>query len=213
MTDSRHKLFAAALVNFAEKGYAATTVDEICAKAGVTKGAFFHHFPSKQSLAIAAVNNWAEKWAESDSAASYQNIRDPLDRFLGYLDFQKVLLRSSSVLTSGVVGLLMREVSQTYPELARVCGECLSGQFEKLQSNIAEAMTVYAFRGHLSPKSLALHVQATLQGTYILAKPADSIAVASESVDHLRLYVELLFARTSPIGKKFTAAGDRNPVA
>ena len=40
------------------QGYAATSVDEICAAAGVSKGAFFHHFASKEALGIAAAEQW-----------------------------------------------------------------------------------------------------------------------------------------------------------
>ena len=57
---ARSKLLDAAFSIIREKGYAATSVDELCARAGVTKGAFFHHFPSKDSLAVAAVNHWSE---------------------------------------------------------------------------------------------------------------------------------------------------------
>ena len=53
---ARHKLLDAALALIRTKGYAATTVDDICTAAAVTKGAFFHHFKSKEALGIAALH-------------------------------------------------------------------------------------------------------------------------------------------------------------
>jgi TetR/AcrR family transcriptional repressor of nem operon len=50
--DSKTKLLDAALQVIRAKGYAATTVDDICHQAGVTKGSFFHHFKSKDELAL-----------------------------------------------------------------------------------------------------------------------------------------------------------------
>jgi TetR/AcrR family transcriptional repressor of nem operon len=46
-TDARTKLLKAALSAIRTKGYSATSVDELCTAAGVTKGACFHHFKSK----------------------------------------------------------------------------------------------------------------------------------------------------------------------
>jgi AcrR family transcriptional regulator len=43
---------------FAQKGYDATSVAEICRRAGVTKGALYHHFPSKQSIFMALLEEW-----------------------------------------------------------------------------------------------------------------------------------------------------------
>ena len=51
---SKTKLLEAALQVIRTKGYAATTVDDICEQAGVTKGSFFHHFKSKDELALSA---------------------------------------------------------------------------------------------------------------------------------------------------------------
>ena len=52
--DARTKLLDAALAVIRGKGFAATSVDELCQAAGVTKGAFFHHFHTKEELGVAA---------------------------------------------------------------------------------------------------------------------------------------------------------------
>ena len=51
---ARDKILDAAIATVRAKGYAATSVDDLCASAGVTKGAFFHHFKSKHALGVAA---------------------------------------------------------------------------------------------------------------------------------------------------------------
>ncbi len=89
---ARSKLLDAAIEIIRKKGYAATSVDELCTSAGVTKGAFFHHFPSKDSLAVAAVNQWTDDATEFFATAPYRRFDDPLDRVLGYLDFRKAML-------------------------------------------------------------------------------------------------------------------------
>jgi TetR/AcrR family transcriptional repressor of nem operon len=49
--NARDRLLDASLRLVRERGYNATSVDEFCQAAGVTKGAFFHHFRSKEELA------------------------------------------------------------------------------------------------------------------------------------------------------------------
>src|SRR6202142_3390683 len=87
------KLLDAALSLIREKGYSSTSVDELCAQAGVTKGAFFHHFKSKDVLAVAAANHWSEITGAFFETAPYHKHSDPLDRVLGYLDFRQAILK------------------------------------------------------------------------------------------------------------------------
>src|ERR1700748_498208 len=90
---SRGKLLEAVTSSVREKGYAATSVGEICARAGVSKGAFFHHFPSKEALAVSAADRWPEMSDAFFASAPYHKLKDPLERVLGYIDFRRSLLR------------------------------------------------------------------------------------------------------------------------
>ena len=56
--ETRGRILDAAVRKFAIAGYDAASVDDICSEAGVSKGAFYHHFPSKQSVFLALMNGW-----------------------------------------------------------------------------------------------------------------------------------------------------------
>jgi len=192
---ARGKLLDAATSIVRTKGYAATSVDELCASAGVTKGAFFHHFPSKDSLAVAALDHWTEKSDALFAAAPYHRRDDPLDRVLGYLDFRKALLRGEVAEFTCLAGTMLQEAYATHPGIRRACDASIGGHAAKVEADIADAMKLYHLGAPWTAESLALHTQAVLQGAFILAKAKGSAAVVEASIDHLRRYIELLFGR------------------
>jgi TetR/AcrR family transcriptional repressor of nem operon len=192
-SSARQKLLNAARSLIREKGYCATTVDDLCAKAGVTKGAFFHHFKSKDALGVAVANDWSEITTAFFETAPYHKHGDPLDRVLGYLEFRKAILKGELAEFTCLVGTLLQEVYDTSPEIRAACEASITGHAAKIAVDIAGAMKRYRIRGSWSAESLALHTQAVLQGAFILAKAKRSAAIAAASIDHLHRYIELLF--------------------
>jgi TetR/AcrR family transcriptional regulator, transcriptional repressor for nem operon len=191
---ARQKLLDAALSLIRARGYEATTVDDLCAAAGVTKGAFFHHFDSKESLAVAAAEYWSETTAAFFAAAPYHRHADPLQRVLGYIDFRKAILTGKVREFTCLVGTMVQEVYESSPAIRDACDASISGHAATLEPEIAEAMARYHVRTDCTAESLALHTQAVLQGAYVLAKAKGNATVAADSIDHLRRYVVQLFS-------------------
>lgn len=195
--DARTKLLNAAIEVVRKQGYAATSVDELCKKAGVTKGAFFHHFESKNALAVAAANHWSETTGALFAGAPYHAPADPLDRVLAYVDFRRELLRGTPAEFTCFAGTAVQEAFATSDDIRAACKASIFGHAETLVADISEAMRRHKVKGDWTAQSLALHTQAVLQGAFILAKATGDAAVAVDSANHLRRYVELLFNRST----------------
>ena len=190
---ARQKLLDGALELIREKGYSSTSVNELCAHAGVTKGAFFHHFASKNALAVAAANHWSEITAAFFETAPYHQHDDPLDRVFGYLDFRKAILKGEIAEFTCLVGTMVQETYGTHPDIREACEASISGHAAKVEADIALAMKRYWIRAPWTAESLAMHTQAVLQGAFVLAKAKGGAAVAAANIDHLHRYIELLF--------------------
>ncbi|MCB9947328.1 MAG: TetR/AcrR family transcriptional regulator [Rhodospirillaceae bacterium] len=193
--DARAKLLDAALSIIRTKGYSATTVDELCAAAGVTKGAFFHHFRSKDDLGVAAAEHWSDMTGALFAGAAYHDHADPLDRILGYVDFRKALLQGRVPEFTCLAGTMVQETYETVPAIRDACARSITGHARTLEDDIAAAMRDRGMSPDWTARSLALHTQAVLQGAFILAKAKGGAAVAADSIDHLTRYLTLLFRR------------------
>jgi TetR/AcrR family transcriptional repressor of nem operon len=190
---AKEKLIEAAFTLIRTKGFSPTTVDEICELAGVTKGTFFHYFESKEALAVSAAENWSSITGELFKSAPYHKHKDPLDRFLGYIDFRKNILKGSTSEFTCLVGTMVQETHRSNPKIREACHLSIFGHSKTLEDDIRQAQKLYAPKSKWSAKSLALHTQAVLQGAFILAKASQDPKDALDSLDHLKNYVQLLF--------------------
>jgi TetR/AcrR family transcriptional repressor of nem operon len=204
--DSRNRLLDAALKVIRTKGYSATRVEEICAAAGLSKGSFFHHFESKEALAVAAAEYWSQITGELFLAAKYHTLDDPLARLLAYLDFRRSLVHGDLPEWTCLVGTMAQETYTTVPEIREACDRSIRGHADTLVADITAAKKLHAPDADWSPKSLALHTQVVLQGAFVVAKAHGDARVATDAIDHLRRYFELLF----PIPRTHSKSKSKN---
>ena len=174
-------------------GYEATTVDNLCESAELTKGSFFHHFKGKEELAIAAARHFADRAEQFFLQAPFRSLPDPLARLLGYVDLRIAMLQGELPEFTCLLGTMVQETYQSHPPIRMACDRHISEHAALLEADIAEAMRTYRIDASWSAASLALHMQSVIQGAFILAKAKDGTRVASECLQHLRRYLALLF--------------------
>ncbi len=195
-SSAKEKLLDASLSLIREQGFTATTVDDLCARAGVTKGAFFHHFESKDALGVAAVEHWSQTTGALFRAAPYHEAPDALGRVRAYLALRKVLIRGELSQFTCVAGTLVQETYASHPTIRAACADSIFGHAGTLVEDFAVALKQrgrQGMAGEVTAESLAAHTQCVLQGAFILAKARGDARVAVESIEHLQRYIELLF--------------------
>jgi TetR/AcrR family transcriptional repressor of nem operon len=186
----RTQLLDAALRTIRTKGYGATTVDEICRAAGVSKGSFFHYFSSKESLAIAAAEHFSARADTLFAAAPYRRTGDARERVLQYVDLRSGLLQGEFPDFTCLLGTMVQETYATHPAIRQACDEAIRHHAADVARDIADAKATHAPDADWSAQSLALFTQAVIQGAFILAKAHADPAVAADCLSHLRRYIE-----------------------
>jgi TetR/AcrR family acrAB operon transcriptional repressor len=187
---TRGALVDAALRAFAEHGYAASTLADIAARAGVTRGAAYHHFQDKAELYLATI---AHHWKEA-AGPIWEHLDDPgaapIERLRRFLVAYLVALERDERFRSLLEVQLFR--TEALPELEagmRAKAEAMRAWAEQLTAVLAQAAERGELRSGLTPRVAALGLMSYATGvatTFLvcpdLVRPAED---AEELADAL----------------------------
>lgn len=194
--DARAALLDAAHKVVRRKGWSATSLDELCATAGVTKGAFFHHFASKEALGVAAAGQWTARAQHLIfELPDYLRIEDPLERVLGHIEFRLAMIVGPAEDYSCFVGTMVQESFATSDALRAASDASITAYSERLAEDFQQAIDRYGPADGVTALGLAYHVQAVLQGAFVVSKAKGDPAYARDTVIHLKRYVSMLFGK------------------
>jgi len=136
--ESRSRLLESATALIAERGYAATSVGEVCRRAGVAKPALYWHFGSKEGLLAEVIETVGTTWIERIQKSVYLE-GDPLQRFERLLDgWRRILLEEPGLLRLLMVVLLEQsETSDSAREaLVRVVERAQAALVQGLEDSV-----------------------------------------------------------------------------
>jgi TetR/AcrR family transcriptional regulator, transcriptional repressor for nem operon len=186
----KEALFAAGKQLILSKGYTATTVDEIVTNVGITKGAFYYFFKSKEAFAQELLEyNWSpiRKMQEELSDSNL----DPLHHLHQHIDFMVEFLPGDGRL----MGIMSQELSDTNPEIGGQVRSYFREWTQYLQRIIELAKAQYVPNAEFTPQSLMEFILMTIEGVPVIARQLGNDAI-ERSVQHLKRYVNDLFQPT-----------------
>jgi len=188
---ARLALLNAAIGLVRKQGWSATSVDQLGAAAGVTKGAFCHHLASKDELGVATAQHWSDVTGPLFAKADYHQHVDPLDRIFGYIDFRAAIAEGPLEAFTCFAGTTMQEAFATSDPMRVACGASIEGHADKLPEDIRLAIALHPPRLPVTAKSLAIYTQTVLQGGFVLSKARGDRAPLREALAHLKNYLTL----------------------
>lgn len=164
---ARDKLLGASLNLFLERGYNATSVDEICAQAGVSKGSFYHFFDSKEDLGLAALDAYYRRGVGRLLSGPFNQENDPLKRLFSYLKQTEELCLDFWG-RGCLMGSFAVDLAVTHPSIRLQVAD----RFEQLTREISSLFEPLADPdgGHPTAFELAEGYLEALQGSIVLAQ-------------------------------------------
>ncbi len=186
---TRAKLLDAATELMLSRGYNGTSVDDICASAGLTKGSFFHYFESKEDLGRAALKRFCDEKAAMFMAAVGSQT-DPWKRVLAYLDAIEAFSKDPRAACGCLLAEMTAEMCDCSSSLRGDCCGAFESWIGAFAGELAAAKKATAPRASWNPREVAEHFVATLEGALLLAKAKRDPEVVGRNVRHFRSYVK-----------------------
>lgn len=207
--ETRSRLVGATLRLMMRQGFAATSVDEICAESGLTKGSFFHYFENKQSIGQAALDCFADIGTEVYSPAWEDSSLDPLEQLYLHLDIMVDLAKKDDPLVC-MVGMLSQEMSATNLRMRKACCTHLTTWTDRVAKMLAAAKRRHRPAVNFDPESVAWMLNSLWQGSMLIAKTRQRQDMVVSNLEHGRAYVRSLFSGSALVGAD--TKGRRNSI-
>ena len=196
MPDTKRRLLDATLQLMTRQGFTATTVDDICAEAGLTKGSFFHYFKSKDEIGEGVLDFYCARQQEQFAGAKFNQLADPLERLHGFLDFFGENMGGSGKTQGCLMGNLTQELALTHPRMRARCEEKFGKLTGLVGHLVGEAKAKHALKADFDPEGVAVMFISLLQGSMLLAKARQDKSLLADNLAHFRAYLDSLFGKS-----------------
>lgn len=207
-TETRKRILDATQRLVIAQGFAATSVDEVIAAAGTTKGGLFHHFASKRDLARALVERYAAEDAaitkdlmERSERLSY----DPLQQLLIFVALLTDETEQQMRTGPGCVFASFCYERQLVDDATReLIAESLRRFRERIRGKLDDIAKRFPPRAQIDLDALADQVTTLIEGTHVMARALGDPSLIRGQLDQFRTYLELLFSPTMPSSQVVT---------
>lgn len=181
-----------------EQGFAATAIDQVLDRTGLTKGAFFHHFHSKGDLALALVERYAQRDSdllEANLERATRLARDPLQQVLVFVGLFIEMFEALRQPTGCLFATYCYEAQLFDERTLGVVRAAMLRWRQRFGAKLDEAIQRTPPRLPATADSLADMITVIFEGAFVLSRTVNEPGLVAEQLIHYRNYLELLFGQ------------------
>jgi TetR/AcrR family transcriptional regulator, transcriptional repressor for nem operon len=196
-TETRERILDNAERLILEQGFAATSVDAVLAAAGTSKGAFFHHFPSKNDLARALVERYAAgdiAVLEEFMAKAEAESDDPAEQVVAFLRlFEEASDDLASAQPSCLYVSMIFEKQLFDNGTNALIADAVLVWRARLVAKLEAAAALHPPKAPVDLSALADQAFVIFEGAFVLVRTMRDPSLMRAQLTHFRQYVSLLF--------------------
>jgi AcrR family transcriptional regulator len=178
---TRQKIFDAAVDVLSEVGYAATGLGEVIERAGMTKGALYHHFDSKEALATAIIEHGANLTSDA-----FRHVCESPSPALENMIHGVFIV--SDLLVSDKTARTAEQLTRVLAEFNSTASQVWSGRLDAMTTQASLACAEGDLREGLDPYVVSESILNAMLGAQLLSKTANG----NEHIKRLTRSLELL---------------------
>jgi len=189
-TETKDKIVYAAMLLFAQKGYASTSVSDILQAAGVNAGSLYYFFPGKQDVLLAVLDAYLHGIHPMLLQPAWKGVTDPIERVFALLDRYRSHLETTECTYGCPIGSIALELHEPDPAVRKLLAANFAGWVNAIEQCFIEA-------GDRLPKSvdrraLAIFALTTMEGGVMVSRTDRTLDAFDDAVRMLRDYVNRL---------------------
>jgi len=193
---TRDRILAQSKELVLKNGFSGTSIDQILEKTGITKGAFFYHFKSKNTLAQALMEEYAkDDMSHLKSALNEtEHLRhDPVKRLLAFIQVFIDMMENLKEPPSCLYASYIYESSQFEEDVLGMISDTILKWREAFIELLNEVLANRRSTQEIDATSLADQFTVIFEGGNVISKILDSPDITSRQLRHLKMYMSLLF--------------------
>jgi len=195
---TREKILDAAQTLILDHGFGATTVEAVVGRAGITKGAFFHHFRSKSDLARSLIDRFAlmdREHLAMNLARAEKLASDPLQQLLTLIALYEEQLETMEDVPGCLFASYIYENKLFDEATLSVLRESTLMWRRVAREMLDKVAATHPPKVPVDMESLADLFYALTEGSFIMTKTLGDKTLLARHTRHLRTYLELLFGK------------------
>ncbi len=196
---TRDKILLESKALIFEHGFSGTSIDQILEKTGITKGAFFYHFKTKNALAMALIEEFAKADMDKldkalENTESFKG--NALNRLLHFIQEFIDAEKGQNEPPGCLYASYLYEPQQFEPEVLDHIAETMLMWRNVIGKLIREVLKDHKTKYPTDVDSLADHVTVVFEGAFIVSRALNDPDITAKHLHHLKNYLELLFEQS-----------------